>query len=457
MVYQRSPAFLRVISEQLSGCARAVPEEEGSVMAAKTRLETFRDDQIVVALADLAVVARELDTLHVRMEEPDRHPRLGLARLPLDGASIAAAVGELRRDHDIAGKLTADSSAREARTGGPLAPLDELLKGLRLRFARDYDNWLPTFGKNRTISKIAGSPHVDGGGVGPPQLTGSSLEPRTAPPQQRSVRVGLLDTKISSHEWLAGGYLARPGDLLRPQYPYRSTQAHATSVASRILDRAPGAEVHLRRVLDDNATADSWDVATAMAEVAEAGFDVVNLSFGEYFTDDGQPPLVIGTAVQLLSARSVIVAAAGNHGNVASRPAGTVPPGLTEKSPSYPAALPGVLAVGALDADGKPAPFSPKDAPWIRLMAPGVNLTVAYLSGDVLVAAEDGTFRNAQQLRFAGWAECSGTSYAAGMVTGEIARRMTRPGITAREAANQLLRPDPGHSQPDIREAGPGY
>jgi membrane-anchored mycosin MYCP len=428
-------------------------------MAAKIRLETFRDDQIVVALADLAVVARELDTLHVRMQEPDPHPKLGLARLPLDGGSIAAAVGELRRDHDIAGKLTADSSAREARTGEPPAPLDELLKGLRLRFARDYDNWLPTFGKNRTISKIAGSPHVDGGGVGPAQLTSTPLDPRTAPPQQRSVRVGLLDTRILSHEWLAGGYLARPDELVQPQqlHPYLSTQAHATSVASRILDRAPVAEVHLRRVLDKDAAADSWEVATTMAEVAEAGFDVVNLSFGEYFTDDGQPPLVIGTAVQLLSAHSVIVAAAGNHGNVASRPAGTVPPGLTEKSPSYPAALPGVLAVGALDADGKPAPFSPKDAPWIRLMAPGVNLTVAYLSGDVLVAAEDGTFDNAQQLRFAGWAECSGTSYAAGMVTGEIALRMARSGITAWEAADQLLHPDPDQPPSVIRPAGPGY
>lgn len=424
-------------------------------MAAKARLESYHDDQIVVALADLAVLARELDTLHVHMKEPDWHRRLGLARLPLDGKSITAGVGELRRDHDIAETLTADSGAREARAGGPLTPLDELLKGLRLRFARNYDNWLPTFGKNRTISKIAGSPHVGGGGVGPPKKTDAFLAPRATPPdQRRSVRVGLLDTRMFAHEWLAGGYLARPGDLLGPQHPYRSTQAHATSVASRILERAPGAEVHLRRVLGDNATGDSWAVATAMAEVAEAGFDVVNLSFGEYFTDDGQPPLVISTAVQLLSARSVIVAAAGNHGNVASRPAKQVPAGLTEKSPSYPAALPGVLAVGALE-DAKPAPFSPKDAPWIRLMAPGVDLTVAYLSGHVLVAAEDGTFRDARDVKFGGWAKCSGTSYAAGMVTGEIARRMTRSGITAQEAAAQLLSAAPGQPQSDIRPAGP--
>jgi membrane-anchored mycosin MYCP len=407
--------------------------------ARKERLAAFKGDQIVVALADLDVVAKEIQALHGRTKRPVRHERLGLALLPLQGKSIKEAVHELRRDRAIAAELAAFAKAQKAEPEDRISPLDELLKGLRLRFARKYDNWQPTFGKNRTISKIAGSPHVGGGGVGPPKETKDSLAPRKTPPaQHRSVRVGQLDTRMFHHDWLAGGYLARPGDLLGEQAEYRSTQAHATSVASCILERAPGAEVHLRRVLDDNATGDSWAVASAMVEVAEAGFDVVNLSFGEYFTDDGEPPLVIATAVKLLSARSVIVAAAGNHGNVASRPADEVPAGLTERSPSYPAALPDVLAVGALE-DSKPAPFSPKDAPWIRLMAPGVDRTVAYLTGDVLVASEDGSFRDAEKVGFSGWAKCSGTSYAAGTVTGEIAHRMIRSGITARQAADQLL------------------
>jgi membrane-anchored mycosin MYCP len=422
-------------------------------MAGKKRLETFKDDEIVVALADLDVVAREIEALHARTKKPAPYKRLGLALLPLHGESIRAAVRELRRDKDLAKKLDASTSDRKAKTGGHIAPLDELLKGLRLRFAGNYDNWLPTFGKNRTISKIAGAPHVGGGGVGPPKVTGGVLAPRKTPrKQRRGVRIGLLDTRISPHDWLAGGYLARPDDLLGEQAEYRSTQAHATSVASCILRQAPTAEVHLRRVLDDNATGDSWAVATAMVEVAEAGFDVVNLSFGEYFTDDGEPPLVIDTAVKLLSARSLVVAAAGNHGNVGSRPAGEVPLGLTEKSPSYPAALPDVLAVGALE-DEKPAPFSPKDAPWVRLMAPGVDRTVAFLDGEVLVAREDGTFRHAQKLPFNGWADCSGTSYAAGTVTGEIANQMIRSRATARKAAEHLLNLPPGRPQSGIRPA----
>jgi membrane-anchored mycosin MYCP len=421
--------------------------------AVKGRIETFRDDQIVVALADLDVVTREIEALHARTEQPVPHEGLGLTLLPLDGTSIVTAIDELGRDGAIAAELAAFTTARKAESNGRISPLDELLKGLRLRFARKYDNWQPTFGKNRTISKIAGSPHVGGGGVGPPKETRDFLAPReTSPEQHRTARIGLLDTRMFHHNWLAGGYLARPGDLLREQAEYRSTQAHATSVASCILDRAPGAQVHLRRVLDDNATGDSWAVATAMVEIADAGFDVVNLSFGEYFTDDGEPPLVIDTAVKLLSARTVVVAAAGNHGNVASRPADEVPPGLTEKSPSYPAALPNVLAVGALE-DAKPAPFSPKDAPWIRLMAPGVDLTVAYLSGQVLVASEDGTFRDAVKLPFSGWAKCSGTSYAAGSVTGEIANQMIKSGVTARQAAEHLLSLPPGQPQSGIRPA----
>ncbi len=179
-------------------------------MAAKARLESFHDDQIVVALADLAVVARELDTLHVHMKEPDRHRRLGLARLPLDGKSITAGVGELQRDHDIAEKLTADSGAREARAGGQLTPLDELLKGLRLRFARNYDNWLPTFGKNRTISKIAGSPHVGGGGVGPPKKTDAFLAPRTTPPASAAQRAGRPAGHAHVRARVAGRWLPGP-------------------------------------------------------------------------------------------------------------------------------------------------------------------------------------------------------------------------------------------------------
>jgi len=415
--------------------------------AAKGRLETFHGDQIVVALADLDVVVREVEALHARTKKPIRHSRLGLALLPLHGESINAAVRELSHDEGIAGDLAAYSHDRQAATGGDLAPIDVLLKGLRLRFARAYGNWLPSFGKNRTISKILGSPHVGGGGVGPAKATNDVLSPRSAPAgEYHSVRIGLLDTRMFHHDWLAGGYLARPGDLLGGQAEYRSTQAHATSVASCILQQAPGAEVHLRRVLDDDASGDSWAVATAMAEVAEAGFDIVNLSFGEYFTDDGEPPLVIDTAVQVLSARSVVVAAAGNHGNIKSLPPDLVPPGLAENSPSYPAALPEVVAVGALDDAGRRAPFSPKNAPWVRLMAPGVDRTVAFLDGKVLVAPEDGSFRDAELVTFDGWAKCSGTSYAAGTISGAIAARMAGSGIPARDAAGQLLRQhDPGY------------
>jgi membrane-anchored mycosin MYCP len=407
------------------------------------RLETFNDDEIVVALADLAVVVREIEALGARTAVPDPCRPLGLALLPLQGESISAAVSELRRDDGIAEKLAEYTSERKAKIGGDIAPLDVLLKGLRLRFAKNYDNWLPSFGKNRTISKILGAPHVGGGGVGPPRATNDVLAPRSTPAgQQHSVRIGLLDTRMFHHDWLAGGYLARPSALLGEQAEYRSTQAHATSVASCILQQAPGAEVHLRRVLDDYATGGSWAVATAMVEVAEAGFDIVNLSFGEYFTDDGEPPLVIDTAVKVLSSRSVVVAAAGNHGNIKSLPPDLVPPGLAENSPAYPAALPEVVAVGALDDAGQPAPFSPKNAPWIRLMAVGVDRTVAFLDGKVLVAPEDGSYSQAELVTFNGWAKCSGTSYAAGTISGAIAARMIEFRITAREAADQLLRRD---------------
>ena len=58
--------------------------------------------------------------------------------------------------------------------------------------------------------------------------------------------------------------------------------------------------------------------------------------------------------------------------------------GIKPNTASYPAALPDVVGVGALDQNGKLAAFTPYPAPWIALLAPGVGLTGAYVQGNVL-------------------------------------------------------------------------
>jgi len=121
----------------------------------------------------------------------------------------------------------------------------------------------------------------------------------------------------------------------------------------------------------------------------------------------------------------------------------------------FPAALDDVLAVGALDGRADAA-FTPRGAhdegtaPWIDVFAPGVETVSTYL-GDaeratVAVREADGS---TQLVDFDGWASWSGTSFAAGEITGAVAALLAR-GRTAPEAVAEIRR---RHPRP---EAGDG-
>jgi subtilisin family serine protease len=422
-------------------------------------VESYQDDQMVVALSDLRLVEQSLAQLNIRIRHTDRHKLLGLALLTLELDTMARAVeGVLAGSFPELGPqigpgLTAYRAELAKRPGQlPITSLDLLLKALRLSFTADYPNWPgPRLGKNRGIDTLSGAPEIGPGGVGDPLSSPEQLRSRF--PQQPSaqpggpegggvrdgfgVLVGQIDGPMFPHGWLAGGFIAAPADMVPSGGAYQANEGHAASVASCILDLAPAAQIHLRRVLRDDGTGDVWTVAKQMAELADAGCDVVNASVGQCFTDDGNPPLVLDTAVRLLSARSIVIAAAGNQGNVVEGSCQAMP-GLTPSSVYYPAGCADAIAVGALDQNGEVADFTPKDAPYIRLMATGTNVTVAYLDGPVTIQhhCED----EINKFDFAGWATVNGTSFSAAIVTGEIARR-TKPGkVTAREALDELLK-----------------
>jgi serine protease AprX len=118
--------------------------------------------------------------------------------------------------------------------------------------------------------------------------------------------------------------------------------------------------------------------------------------------------------------------------------------GPMDNSSVSPANNPGVLAIGALDAAGEPALFSSRgvsacDArPYPDLMAPGELLRTTDLSAGGLPLTTAGT----------------GTSYAAALVSGELALlTQARPELApaAREA---LLRAAPGEKAPLLRALG---
>ncbi|GAA4717538.1 S8/S53 family peptidase [Phytohabitans rumicis] len=399
-------------------------------------------NELVVALPYRSVVTEALGNLGIKLGESrpnDSDERLGLALLTLMGLDDplrpdppdAAAPW---KDHWVAAYdlVTKDPAVRTPSN------VDVLLRALRLGIGKENGGWYPEFGKNRDISDVEGLPYISGG-----------LDPRMPPvpvdpPAKRiptkvdgrlpgeGVEVALLDTAIFPNTRLAGGYLAGHHDKYDPERPVDmpAPVGHSAFITGLILDRAPGAQVIVRKVLsDEEAKATTWDLATKMAGLVGSGVSILVLACGCY-TADGQAPLVLRKAIELLTPGILILAAAGNHGDVKTKEGAIVSP----KSPTFPAAQPEVLAVGADNAAGEPASFSP-NAPWVGLWAPGVGVESEYLDGDVIVVKDDVT----EHVPFKGYARWSGTSFSVATAAGEIAAR-TRPGqVTPHQAAAQLL------------------
>jgi membrane-anchored mycosin MYCP len=190
---------------------------------------------------------------------------------------------------------------------------------------------------------------------------------------------------------------------------------------------------------NQNGRAESWDVAKKIVELGRTGLDVLNLSMVCYSEDD-QPPLTLAAAIDRLDPEILVVAAAGNHG--CERPDEEPRSEKDRRRPAWPAALDDVIAVGAAKQDGTAAPFTPGMAPWIDVLATGVDVESTYLRGLVKF---DLTGKNHETRLFEGSARWSGSSFAAALVSGAIAAR-TVPGRTpARAAWEALLHEFPDH------------
>jgi membrane-anchored mycosin MYCP len=439
-------------------------------------VENFHDDELIVAIPQLGVVLEELRACGVEIGDRgiEENGVLGLARLS-DLKHLDQAARRLKDDKNVGQQVEAYRKLRHAahpqRGVPPVSDLALVIEGVKLRLARSYPGWQIAIGKNYRPSLVRGNPHTDGEGypkphtdaVGAPASASSSLkgpivrpdphtdaegrptatsepvtgaidpEGRVRQPGQ-GVRVGLVDTKLFPHESLTGHYVGRADDILSPSQPvFTEFDGHCTFVASCILQQAPAATLYLRHVLDHRGDGSVWEAAAGIADLVPLDLDVVNLSFGQYMTDDDSAPMVLEAAIRAFGRDTVVVAAAGNNGYVnGSRPS-DVPAGVTPSTTSYPAALPGVVGVGAVDADNKRAPFTPEPAPWISLLALGVGLNAAYLRGEVRLP------HHSKTTRFDGIANWAGCSFAAGVVTGVIAAR-TEPGRRpAREALDELV------------------
>ena len=413
---------------------------------------TEQDRQIVVATDHLRVVGAELGAGQVEKAVPNGP--LGLTLLTL-------------RDVPHAGTVLAERRAAEfpqAEVPEASVQLDRVLAELRCLCEERYAGWQPTVGKNRTLTGVQFKPYTNGADKPTPATAPDPTAAASLDRPGEQVRVGLFDTRITPHPLLTGRFLADDGALLGPVAPGRQRlwwQGHATFIAGIVRRRAPGAVLDVRAALppgadpsagaagvtsDEHWTLPVWDFASILAGYRDAGVAVLNLSVG-LCTEDGKPPLVLERAVAQLTPSMIVVAAAGNHGS--AHPTDEQRKELPARgAPLFPAALDNVLAVGALDGDVA-AEFNPCGAggsglaPWIDVCAPGVNTVSSYLGyGDrekVLVRDVAG---HEEIVDFAGWASWSGTSFAAGEITGALAALLAK-GYDPSDAVTEIRRTFP--------------
>jgi subtilisin family serine protease len=194
---------------------------------------------------------------------------------------------------------------------------------------------------------------------------------------------------------------------------------HGTAVASLMIGRsvdfhgaAPGAELYAADVYCGSPTGGAADaVADAFSWLARERVAVINVSLV------GPPNVTLEAVIRLVVARGhLVVAAVGNDGPSAP--------------PLYPAAYPGVVGVTAVDTHRRVL-FEAGRGPQVRFAAPGADMSAA------------------KSLQTFGLVR--GTSFAAPIVAGLLAKRLQEPDRQAAERAVDDL----AHLAVDLGAAGP--
>jgi hypothetical protein len=213
---------------------------------------------------------------------------------------------------------------------------------------------------------------------------------------------------------------------------------HGTEVASVVaaLDNttgttgvAPGATIVSYQVDGDGGGIPISYLRQALLEIADdPQIDVVNLSLGGSQWSQAERDAVDA----VLDAGKVVVASAGNTG---------------DRIPQYPAAFPGVISVGATDADGQVASFSSYGK--VDVVAPGDCVAVAVVpdADDVRQPQRPDCPDDPADVHYD-----RGTSFSAPIVSGILALAPSRSRLVARLALEATADPDSPGGDADAKQ-----
>ncbi|MCB1208050.1 MAG: S8 family serine peptidase [Verrucomicrobiales bacterium] len=205
----------------------------------------------------------------------------------------------------------------------------------------------------------------------------------------KGVNVAVIDSGVGDHSTFGSSQLKHI-DLVGDG---SALDGHGTAMASLIGGGqepadgvAPGVSLMDIRVTDSKGVSNTALVSDGIMRAVDEGAQVINISLGAM-----QDPLMLRRAVEYaISHNVVVVAAAGNE---------------QMDRLSFPAGIPGVISVGAVDAKGVQAYFS-NSGENLVISAPGVGVVSAYPNNQMVIG--------------------SGTSQATAITSGVVATLLAR-------------------------------
>jgi hypothetical protein len=205
--------------------------------------------------------------------------------------------------------------------------------------------------------------------------------------------VGVIDTGVDASK-LPTGALARQRGFVGDR-----AAAHDHGLAVAAIATAHGARVHVADVFGETSdgalAASTSSILAALDWMIENNIAVINISI-----EGPNNPLLAQMARRAAERGHILVAAAGNGGPTAR--------------PAFPAAFDGVVAITAIDRDGRPY-LRANRGTYIDFAAEGVDVAVSTRDESLVV---------------------SGTSFAAPRIAAELAQHLQSP--SPRNAAHAL-------------------
>jgi hypothetical protein len=369
-----------------------------------------------------------------------------VAALALPGAADAArfAVG-------ISPGTKPEALARtlEARTGGRASAIGPFAIELRAPSARGLQglsgiDYVERLSARRRMAFVPTDPFF-GRQWYIPAVRGFDAWPLRQPSWLSPTKVAIIDSGIDGdHPEFRFGRIAAANTFVGGS-AFKDTQGHGTFVAGLIAARLDGvgiaglafpAQLLIAKVVRADGTVPLDAEARAIRWAVDRGARVINLSLGGVRNPfdpmgDGYSPLEASAVRYAVRKGAVVVAAVGNADHAPDQP---------WRYASYPAALPHVLGVSALERDGSVPMFSNRDSVFNDIAAPGDELfsTLPRALTAERPACEEQGYSDCGPPEFR---RPQGTSFATAIVSaGVVLARSTWPDLKPEQIVTMLER-----------------